>query len=267
VNVRVRGLDIAYERAGQGPPLVLVHGALADSRFWRRQLAGLSDEFTVVAWDEPGAGRSSDPPESFGIADYADCLAEFIDSLDLAPAHVCGLSWGGVVAQELYRRRPDRLASLILADSYAGWKGSLPEEEVAARVAGLEKLGKLPPDEFVRAFLPGVLSKNAPPELQDELLSIMADFHPVSARIVGPAVAACDQRDLLPRIGVPTLLIWGEDDSRSPLHVAERLHEAIPDARLVVIPDAGHASSMEQPDRFNAAVREFCRALAATRHA
>jgi pimeloyl-ACP methyl ester carboxylesterase len=91
-HARVHGLDIAYERHGQGPPLVLLHGALSDSRFWRRQLEGLAGEFTVMAWDEPGAGRSSDPPTDFTLADYADCLAELIETLNLAPAHVAGLS-------------------------------------------------------------------------------------------------------------------------------------------------------------------------------
>ncbi len=136
----VDGLEIAYERAGDGPPLVLVHGAAVDSRMWRPQLESLADEFTVVAWDEPGAGRSSDVPADFTLPDYADRLAALIDALDLGPAHVAGLSWGGTVALELYRRRPELVATLVLADTYAGWKGSLPAAEVQARVAGLERM-------------------------------------------------------------------------------------------------------------------------------
>ena len=95
--VRANGLEIAYTRAGEGPPLVLVHGAAEDGRVWQPQLAALSDEFTVVAWDEPGAGRSSHMPADFGLTDYADCLAALIEALALAPAHVVGLSWGGTV--------------------------------------------------------------------------------------------------------------------------------------------------------------------------
>jgi len=72
--IRANGLEIAYERAGAGPPLVLVHGAGDDSRVWQPQLAALADEFTVVAWDEPGAGSSSDIPREFGMAEYAQCL-------------------------------------------------------------------------------------------------------------------------------------------------------------------------------------------------
>ena len=83
--VRANGLEIAYERVGEGPPLVFVHGAAEDSRLWRPQFADLSDEFTVVAWDEPGAGRSSDVPADFGLADYANCLAAVIETLELEP--------------------------------------------------------------------------------------------------------------------------------------------------------------------------------------
>jgi pimeloyl-ACP methyl ester carboxylesterase len=131
-TIRVAGLEVAYDRAGSGPPLVLVHGAASDAREWRVQLAGLSDEFTVIAWDEPGAGRSSDVPADFGLAGYATALAALIEALD-APAHVCGLSWGGTVVLELYRRRPEVVATIVLADTYAGWKGSLPEDWVRAR--------------------------------------------------------------------------------------------------------------------------------------
>ena len=83
--VRANGLEIAYERVGEGPPLVFVHGAAEDGRVWQPQLAALADEFTVVAWDEPGAGRSSDVPADFGLADYANCLAALIEALALGP--------------------------------------------------------------------------------------------------------------------------------------------------------------------------------------
>src|SRR4030095_14451946 len=99
---------------------------------WEPQLAGLAEEFTVVAWDEPGAGRSSELPESYDLADFADGLAALLKSLGLGPAHVAGLSWGGAVVLELYRRHPGLVATLIMIDTYAGWKGSLPAGEVRA---------------------------------------------------------------------------------------------------------------------------------------
>jgi pimeloyl-ACP methyl ester carboxylesterase len=83
-TTEVHGLRIAYERAGDGPPLVLLHGYVGDGpTTWRPQLEGLGDELTMIAWDAPGAGRSSDPPESFGMTGYADCLAGFVERLGL----------------------------------------------------------------------------------------------------------------------------------------------------------------------------------------
>jgi pimeloyl-ACP methyl ester carboxylesterase len=257
--VRANGLDIAYERVGEGPPLVLVHGAPADGRLWQPQLAGLGDEFTVVAWDEPGAGRSSDLPEDFGLADYADCLAVLVRALELGPVHVAGLSWGGTVALELYRRHPGLVATLILVDTYAGWKGSLPEEELEARVAGVRRMLAAPAEEF-DPTPSGLFAADPPPELASLLEEIFAAVRRESVRTLLSVMAEADQRDLLPHIAVPTLLIWGELDARSPLSVARQFEQAIPDTRLVVIPGAGHLSNLEQPERVNEAVREFCRA-------
>src|SRR5690242_14753773 len=105
-KVLVNGLSVAYQRAGSGPALVLLHGFSLDSRSWRPQLEGLSDSFTVIAWDAPGAGQSQDPPDSFGIGDWAHALARVLDGAGIGQAHVVGLSWGGLLAQEFYRRYP-----------------------------------------------------------------------------------------------------------------------------------------------------------------
>jgi pimeloyl-ACP methyl ester carboxylesterase len=261
--VEVNGLEIAYRREGAGPPLVLAHGGASDGREWRPQLEGLADEFTVVAWDEPGSGRSSELPPDFGLGDFADALAGFIEALDLAPAHVGGLSWGGTLALELYRRYPGLVGTLILCDTYAGWKGSLPPEEAEARVAGMMQSLEAPPEEFV-PVLPGLFASEPQPEVVAELDRIMADTRPASLRQEILAIAACDLRDLLPRVAVPTLLVWGEEDARSPVDtVARQFHKAIPDSELVVIPDAGHMSNLERPAEFNQAVRDFCRRASA----
>jgi pimeloyl-ACP methyl ester carboxylesterase len=256
---RAHGLRIAYHRAGAGPALVFAHGAAEDGRSWRPQLEALADEFTVVAWDQPGAGASEDPPAGFGLADYGLCLAGLVDALDLGPAHVAGLSWGGTVAQELYRHRPDLVGTLILADTYAGWKGSLPPEEVRARVEGVREIVAAPAEEF-DPTLPGLFAGDPPAEFVPLLDQMAADVRPTCLGEQLFVMAEADQRDLLPRIAVPTLLIWGELDGRSPLSVARQLHEAIPASELVVFPDCGHVSNLEQPERFNAAVRDFCRA-------
>ena len=256
--IRANGLEIAYERVGRGPPLVLVHGAALDSRSWQPQLAALADEFTVVAWDEPGAGRSSDVPADFGLADYADCLAALIGALALGRAHVAGLSWGGTVVLELYRRHPELVATLVLVDTYAGWKGSLPEEEVRARLQGVHEMVEAPVEAF-DPTLPGLFAGEPPAEFVPLLEQIAAAVRPHSLRTQLSLMAEADQRDLLPRIDVPVLLIWGEHDARSPLGVARQFEQAIPDTTLVVIPDAGHVSNLEQPEAFDDAVRRFCR--------
>jgi pimeloyl-ACP methyl ester carboxylesterase len=259
--VQANGLEIAYERVGEGPALVLAHGAASDARLWRPQLAALADEFTVVAWDEPGAGRSSDVPADFGLADYAHCLAALIEALGLGPAHVAGISWGGAVVQELYRHHPGLVAMLILVDTYAGWKGSLPEEEVRARVDTAYQALIAPAEKFdPRRAIPGWFAGDPPAEFVPLLEDMAAAVRPESLRHQLPVMADTDQRDLLPRIAVPTLLIWGELDARSPLSVARQFEQAIPDTKLVVIPACGHVSNLEQPEEFNEVVREFCRA-------
>jgi pimeloyl-ACP methyl ester carboxylesterase len=137
--VEVDGLRIAYQRAGDGPPLVLLHGYVGDGpTTWRRQLEGLGDDLTVVAWDAPGAGRSSDPPESFGTAGYADCLAGLVERLGLDKRHVAGLSFGGALALALQRRHSAIPMTLVLASAYAGWAGSLPADVAEQRLPRID---------------------------------------------------------------------------------------------------------------------------------
>jgi pimeloyl-ACP methyl ester carboxylesterase len=257
-QIEVAGLRVAYERAGQGPALVLLNGYVGDGpATWRRQIDELSDELTVVAWDAPGSGRSSDPPETFGLADYADCLAGFIDALGLQRPHVAGLSFGGGLALELYRRHPTIPASLILAGAYAGWAGSLPPDVVDQRLQQALRLADLPPDELVRALLPTMFSASAPAQMLDELRASLSAFHPTGLRVMARSFAEADLRDVLPHIEVPTLLLHGDKDVRAPLRVAEALHTAIPHSRLVVLPGVGHVSSIEAADRFNREIRDF----------
>jgi pimeloyl-ACP methyl ester carboxylesterase len=254
----VDGLSVAYWRAGHGPALVLLHGFLFDSRAWRPQLEELSSDFTVIAWDAPGAGRSSDPPEPFALSAWAECLAGLLDAAEIERAHLAGLSWGGLVAQEFYRRDRDRVLSLVLADTYAGWRGSLGPTTAEERLAACLRDSALPAEELVSRYLPGMHSGSASPEVRDELATIMSDFHPAGFRLMARSLAESDTRDLLRDVRVPTLLLWGEADARSPVGVAHGLEKLIPGARLSVIPGAGHLSNVEAPPRFNAEVRAFC---------
>jgi pimeloyl-ACP methyl ester carboxylesterase len=258
-HVRVNGLDVAYRRVGSGTPIVFVHGALEDSRSWTPQLDALQDEFTVVAWDEPGAGRSGDlPTEGFRLADYAACLAAVVDAVDLGPAHIVGLSWGSTVALELFHDHPEVVATLTLTGGYAGWKGSLPADEVAARLAGVQQMLDAPPEDF-DPTLPGLFAGEPPAPVVPLLRSMAAEVRRHSMRTALSIMAETDLRSVLPTISVPTLLVWGELDERSPLRIAHEFEQAIPDATLVVIPGCGHVTNLDRPDEFNRVVREFCR--------
>ena len=256
--VEVNGRTIAYIEAGQGPALVLLHGFLSDGRVWRWQVADLSDRFRVVAWDAPGAGASYDPQEEFRTRSYVESLAGFLDAVGIDRAHIVGLSWGGILAQEFYRFHAGRIRSLVLADTYAGWRGSLPEAVWKDRLTTCLRDSSGPPEHLVAKFMPAVFTESAPQQLRDEYAEIVSEFHPVGFRLMSLSSAEVDTRDLLPAIDVPTLLLWGADDRRSPLHIARQFHAAIPGAELAVIPNAGHVSNMEQPDAFNTHIRRFC---------
>ena len=257
--IDVNGLRIAYERAGAGPALVLLHGYVGDgATTWRRQIEALSDEFTVVAWDAPGAGGSSDPPESFGMAGYSDCLAGFVAGLGLESPFIAGISFGGSLAIDFCRRHPAVPKALVLASAYAGWGGSLPAQVADQRLRQALALADLTPDEFRDTLLPTMFSDGTAPDVVAEFGSSMVAFHPAGFRAMARASAE-DLRDALPHVSPATLLVCGDRDVRAPLDVARRLHAAIPGSRLVVLPGVGHVCNIEAPDEFNAAVRTFLR--------
>ena len=256
-HVEVQGLRIAYEQAGAGPPLLLLHGILTDSRMFAPQLAGLADSFSLVACDIPGCGQSADPPASWRMPDFADCLAAFITTVGLRNPHVLGVSWGGVLALALCDRHPTIPARLVLVGAYAGWAGSLPPEEFERRLTSCLRESELPADRFVPGWLPGLFTPAADPGLVGQVRDMMSEFHPDGYRVMAHAVAEADLRPALPRIASPTLVIHGEADARSPVHVGEKLRDGIPGAILTVIPNAGHLCNLESPEFFNAEVRAF----------
>jgi pimeloyl-ACP methyl ester carboxylesterase len=256
-EIEVGGLRITYERAGAGPPLVLLHGYVGDGpATWRPQLDGLADDFTLVAWNAPGAGGSSDPPASFGMAGYADALAGFIAALGLDVPHLAGISFGGALALALSRRHPSVPRTLILASAYAGWGGSLPAEVAAQRLRQAHVLADLSPDEFAGALLPTMFSEATPRESVEAFGASMRGFQPAGFRAMANASAE-NLRDVLPRIEVPTLLVNGAEDVRAPLSVARDLEASIPGSTLVVLPGAGHVCNLEAPKEFNTVVRSF----------
>jgi pimeloyl-ACP methyl ester carboxylesterase len=132
----------------------------------------------------------------------------------------------------------------VLASAYAGWAGSLP------------------PEQWVRGYLPGLFTDSAPAVVVEEALAMMLEARPAGMRPMLQGFAEADLREVLARIQVPTLLLYGDADRRWPLEVVARdLHEKIPGSRLVVLVGVGHQSDMEAPDRFNAEIRGFLRSV------
>ena len=243
-------MRIGYRRSGEGRALVLLLGFFCDSRVWRRQYE-LGDRGTLIGWDAPGCGRSSMPPSTYRMGDYAECLAGFIEELGIAPVHLVGNSFGGALALDFCARHPGAVRSLVLVGAYAGWSGSFPADVVAERLRKTLPDLDLPPEEVARKWMPGFVTQSAPAPLSEELTQMITSFQPAGMRPMVLALAEADLRPVLGQVTVPTLLAWGEDDVRSPLSVAEALHERLPASELVVIPGAGHLTQLEGADRFN----------------
>jgi pimeloyl-ACP methyl ester carboxylesterase len=260
-EVDVDGVRIAYTAAGSGPPLVLLHGAPCDKRTWQWMVPDLSRDHTVLAWDAPGFGESSDIDDSWRAPQFADALAAFVAAVGVERPHVVGHSFGTMVALSLFQRHPAVPASLVLIGGYAGWAGSLPPEEVARRLEmflGMAELG----DEFDPKSYPGLFSDLIPADRDAALATMMREnVRQATVRAAGHIGAETDLRPVLPTVDVPTLVLHGEADARSPLANAEALHAALSTSQLVVLPRLGHACVVEDPEACASEIRRFVKTL------
>ena len=237
--------------------MVLVHGYVGDGpSTWRPQLDGLADDFDLIAWDLPGAGGSDDPPESFGMRGFADALAGFVTALELERPHLVGLSFGGATLIEFCRRHQYLASTITLVGAYAGWSGSLPPSEVQRRLDQALALSRLPPEKLVEELLPTMFSETAPPDVVTDFANALVSFHPAGLRAMAQACTE-DLTDALTTIRLPTLLIYGDDDTRAPAGVSRTLHEAIPHSQLVQLAGAGHVCTIDAPKPFNTTLRQF----------
>jgi pimeloyl-ACP methyl ester carboxylesterase len=258
-HVEVAGRRVAYEQVGAGPNLVLLHGAVTDLRSWGDVVDLLASTFRVTVVDAPGCGGSDDPDDTWRMDDYADLVAGFLDELELGPAHLLGHSWGSSLSLATHLRHAGATRSLILAGAYAGWAGSLPPDAVAQRLAFAHQLAdQLEADGgWDPTSMPGLFSERISAARRARLLETMHDVRAPGTRTMATALAACDLRPALGNVTIPTLLLAGDVDERSPLAVAEALHAAIPGATLRVLPGLGHEMFAEDPERCCDAVRAF----------
>lgn len=250
-------LTIGYQRMGAGESLVLLHGGVSDSRYWQRELESYSDNFDVIAWDAPGCGESDDPPKGFGLNDYADVLAKFLNRMGVNSAHILGISFGGGLAIQLSHLYPEIPMTLILVSAYAGWAGSLAPEEVGKRLKLGRQQALMDPEDVADMWLPSLFNKLPNESIVKQIRSIIADFHPMGSQVMLEAFAAADLIGILPEIKVPTLLLYGDKDVRSPVRVAKEIHSKIPNSELDLLRDVGHVINLEAPQLFDTHVREF----------
>ena len=252
--IEVGGLTVGYRQVGSGPTLVLLHGAFEDGRVWTRQLAELSDEFTVIALDAPGFGASDDPPPTWTTADYGN--------YSTCSASTDRPWWASPSARST--RSPctasgrRRSAPWFSSPHTPGGPGPCRRKRPSARIRQTERDMSAPVEQTIEKWLPTLLTPAASPDVVELVATMMRDFRPTGVRPAVTALGAADLRDVLTTIAVPTLLIYGDADVRSPADIVGRdMHTRIPGSTLVVIPDAPHMVNLEQPKALNTAIRRF----------
>ena len=249
---------IAYDRSGAGPLVVFVHGIGGNRSNWTDQIVHLRPRYCAVAWDARGYGDSDDPSTPLAFGDYADDLVQLLDHLGAARAHIVGLSMGGIIAQDLYARFGERVATLTLANTSSGIAHFAPERIaalLASRLAPLEA-GRTTA-EMGAALLAELISPYTTAAQRDRLYGSLAALRVEPYKQALRAIVTTDFRSQLPRIAVPTLVVTSTHDQVVPPPVSQAMAEAIPGAELVTIPRAGHLSNIDQADVFNQVVGGF----------
>jgi pimeloyl-ACP methyl ester carboxylesterase len=250
-QLTVAGRPAAFLEAGAGRALVLVHGAGGGGVVWSPQLDGLSDVARVIALDLPGHGATGGAGAS-AIGDYVAWVADFLDAAGLRRMVLGGHSMGGAVAQALALGHPERIDGLVLVGTGSRLR-VLPrlldlcrdDPAEARRLIGGLAYGPRTPAERVVEAERALLA--TPSEV------LLGDF------------MACDRFDVMATVGAlrdPTLILVGREDRLTPPKYATFLAGAIPGARVVEVPEAGHFPQLEQPGAVNAAIREFLASLA-----
>jgi len=251
-------VSIAYERKGSGPLVIFLHGIGGNRTNWYGQLEHFSDRFCAVTWDARGYGASDDPPQTLQFGDYADDLSRLLDHLKVERAHLVGLSMGGMILQDFYTRYANRVSTLALVDTSAGFGGApeaVKQDFLSRRLDPLEK--GLTPADIAPSVIAVLASKHASAAVREQLRGSLSALRVEPYKQALHAIVTTDFRAVLPHISVPTLVIVGEEDMVTPPSASEFLTKQITGASLVKIPEAGHLTNIEKPEIFNAALRSF----------
>jgi 3-oxoadipate enol-lactonase len=263
VTKRVAIGDVTFAVAdhGAGPPLLLVHGFPLDHTMWCGQWEMLSADFRVLAPDLRGFGGSGGAADVVTMERFADDLALLLDALDIRePVALGGLSMGGYIAWEFWRRHRARLRALILCDTRAA--ADPPEARQnrwrTAERALAEGVGFLADTMLARLFAPATCQRQ--PQLIEATRQVLLAATPQAVAAASRGMAERpDSRVLLETIDIPTLVLCGVEDAISPVAEMRGMASRIRGARFVEIPDAGHMSPLENPRAVNAAFRDFLR--------
>ena len=262
-KVAANGITLAVHDEGNGPPILFVHGFPLSHSMWRYQLEAFSADHRVIAPDLRGFGDSDVTEGTVTMDQHADDLAALLDELSIIePVVLCGLSMGGYIAWQFQQKYAERLRALILCDTRA--ISDTPEG-----VENRKRLAKMVIENGSAAvasvMLPNLFSPVTSVHQQaaiDELRKTISTTSPqgIAAASLGMAERP-DVTSLLPSIETPSLLIVGEDDGISTPEEMKTIADAMPNARLEVIPEAGHMSPLENPEPVNAAIRDFLQSL------
>ena len=257
--IRVNGTALYYEdTGGGGAPIVFSHGLLWNTTLFAPQIASLKDRYRCIAYDHRGQGRSADDAaRAIDMNTLTEDAAALIKALEIGPVHFCGLSLGGIVGMRLAISRPELVRSLVLLDTTADPEPSKLKYQILnliVRHFGMKFM--------VKAIMPALYGKTAlaDPARADERLD-WANQLAANRRSVWRAVNGVLAREsiyeYLGRICAPTLVAVGDEDVATPPAMAERIAGSIDGAKFVVIPKAGHGSTLEQPDAVTAAIAAF----------
>jgi pimeloyl-ACP methyl ester carboxylesterase len=259
-KVGIGGVELSYERRGEGEPLLLIQGMSGTRMAWGQPFSALLErDFECISFDNRGMGLSSRVAEQFSIAEMAGDTLGLLDALEVESAHVLGISMGGMIAQELALAHPGRLRSLALGCTYCGGEGSQLMDP--ADFQGLiEAMGSGDRDRVWRAgfeinLSPGFRADSA---RYDEFAEMVAAL-PAPAETIGlqlQAIFAHDTSARLPGLETPTLVLHGTADRVLPVVNGHRIDTLLPDSRLEIFEDVGHMFWWEQPERAAELVRQ-----------